>query len=96
MHLVQIRIRGPLGIRAHCILGYTRRSPQGLNLVARTELEYLPTTLEPFSHNRQMFAMFLIIKVLKSLYISIIWGIKQGFTSPLCDAFAIARGGICW
>jgi hypothetical protein len=57
MQEVQILTRGPLGIRAHCRLGYTRRLPQGLNLVARTELEYFPTTFEPFSQSGQMFAI---------------------------------------
>lgn len=57
MQEVQILTRGPLGIRAHWRLGYTRRLPQGLNLVARTELEYFPTTFEPFSQSGQMFAI---------------------------------------
>ena len=57
MQLVQIFTLGPLGIRAHCRFGYTRRSPQGLYFVARTELEYFPTTFEPFSHSGQMFAI---------------------------------------
>lgn len=57
MHPVQIFTRGPFGIRAHCRFGYFRRSPAGLNLVARTELEYFPTTFEPFSQSGQMFAI---------------------------------------
>jgi hypothetical protein len=57
MHEVQIFTRGPLGIRAHWRLGYTRRLPQGLNLVARTRLEYFPTTFEPFSQSGQTFAI---------------------------------------
>lgn len=47
-------------MRAHWRLGYTRRLPQGLNLVARTELEYFPTTFEPFSQRGQMFAIYLV------------------------------------
>lgn len=61
MQEVQIFTRGPFGIRAHCRFGYLRRSPQGLNLVARTELLYFPTTFEPFSHSGQMFAIDLRI-----------------------------------
>ena len=65
IHLVQDFTLGPLGIRAHCRLGYTRLSPQGLNLVARTELEYLPTTREPLLQNIHVFAIDFFI----SLYI---------------------------
>jgi hypothetical protein len=57
MQEVQIFTRGPLGMRAHWRFGYFRRSPEGLNLVARTELEYFPTTFEPFSQRGQVFAM---------------------------------------
>jgi hypothetical protein len=57
MQLVQILTRGPFGMRAHWRFGYLRRSPEGLNLVARTELEYFPTTFEPFSQSGQMFAI---------------------------------------
>ena len=44
-------------MRAHWRFGYLRRSPAGLNFVARTELLYFPTTFEPFSQSGQMFAM---------------------------------------
>lgn len=57
MQEVQIRTRGPFGIRAHWRFGYLRRSPAGLNLVARTELLYFPTTFEPLSQSGQMFAI---------------------------------------
>lgn len=57
MQEVQIFTRGPLGMRAHWRFGYTRRSPQGLNLVARTRLEYFPTTFDPFSQSGQTFAI---------------------------------------
>ena len=57
MQEVQIFTRGPFGMRAHWRFGYFRRSPAGLNLVARTELEYFPTTFEPFSQSGQMFAI---------------------------------------
>ena len=53
MHLVHIFMRGPFGIRAHCILGYFLRLPQGLNFVARTLLEYLPTILDDLLQRRQ-------------------------------------------
>ena len=53
MHLVHILMRGPLGMRAHCILGYFLLLPQGLNFVARTLLEYFPTILDDLSHSRQ-------------------------------------------
>ena len=61
MQEVQILTRGPLGIRAHWRFGYTRRLPQGLNLVARTELEYFPTTFEPFAQSGQMFAIDVVV-----------------------------------
>jgi hypothetical protein len=57
MQLVQIRTRGPLGMRAHWRFGYLRRAPAGLNLVARTELLYFPTTFEPFAQSGQVFAI---------------------------------------
>lgn len=50
MHFVHILMRGPFGMWAHCKLGYFLLFPQGLNFVARTELEYFPTILDPFSH----------------------------------------------
>lgn len=61
MQDVQIFTRGPLGIRAHWRFGYLRRLPAGLNLVARTELEYFPTTFEPFRQSGQVFAIKLEI-----------------------------------
>lgn len=64
MHPVQIFTRGPFGIRAHWRFGYTRRSPAGLYLVARTELEYFPTTFEPFSQSGQMFAIDFLLVVI--------------------------------
>lgn len=60
MQLVQSFNLGPLGIRAHCKLGYFLLLPQGLNFVARTEFEYLPTTFDPFPHDRQIFDINLI------------------------------------
>ena len=60
MQDVQIFTRGPFGMRAHWRFGYLRRSPAGLNFVARTELEYFPTTFEPFSQSGQMFAIELL------------------------------------
>ena len=57
MHLVQILIRGPLGMRAHCKFGYFLRFPQGLNLVARTLLEYFPTTRLPLSQSKHVVAI---------------------------------------
>ena len=51
-------------MRAHWRFGYFRRSPAGLNLVARTELEYFPTTFEPFSQSGQTFAIeFTLVSV---------------------------------
>ena len=64
MHPVQIFTRGPFGIRAHWRFGYTRRSPAGLYLVARTELEYFPTTFDPFSQSGQMFAIDFLLVVI--------------------------------
>ena len=57
MQLVQIFTLGPLGILAHWRLGYFLRSPAGLYLVARTELEYFPTTFDPFSQIGHTFAI---------------------------------------
>jgi hypothetical protein len=62
MQEVQIFTLGPLGIRAHWRFGYTRRSPHGLNLVARTELLYFPTTFEPLSQSGHDFAISLEIR----------------------------------
>lgn len=64
MQEVQIRTRGPLGMRAHWRFGYLRRSPLGLNFVARTELLYFPTTFEPFAQSGQMFAIGFLLVVL--------------------------------
>lgn len=60
IQLVQIFTLGPLGIRAHCKFGYFLLLPQGLNLVARTLLEYFPTTLVPFRHDGQIFDINLV------------------------------------
>lgn len=54
---VQILTLGPFGMRAHWRFGYLRRSPAGLNFVARTELLYFPTTFDPFSQSGQTFAI---------------------------------------
>jgi hypothetical protein len=69
MQDVQIFTRGPFGMRAHWRFGYLRRSPAGLNFVARTELLYFPTTLEPFSHIGQMFAIeFTLVVISYHIY----------------------------
>ncbi len=57
MQEVHIFTLGPFGMRAHWRFGYLRRSPHGLYLVARTELEYFPTTFDPFSQSGQIFAI---------------------------------------
>jgi hypothetical protein len=84
MHPVQIFTLGPLGILAHWRFGYTRRSPAGLNFVARTELLYFPTTFEPFSQSGQIFAIDLCDIVIsyhgKACFARLL---TNGFTEPL-------------
>jgi len=61
MQEVHILIRLPSGKWAHCKLGYFLFLPQGLNLVARTALEYLPTINDPFKHFGQILVIFLVL-----------------------------------
>lgn len=60
IQLVQSFTLGPLGILAHCKFGYFLLFPHGLNFVARTLFEYLPTTFVPFEHDGQIFDINLV------------------------------------
>lgn len=61
IQLVHSFILGPFGIVAHCRFGYFLLFPAGLNFVARTELEYFPTTFDPLKQEIQILAIVLIL-----------------------------------
>jgi hypothetical protein len=56
MQRVQIFMRPPKERGAHWRLGYFRTFPVGLNLVARTRLEYPPAIIDPLLHTGHVFA----------------------------------------